>query len=146
MTPIEYVLILAVVALGSAGWMANRVLNEQIVELLGELSKLGDRVGSRPPATVDRSDHDLVKLALEEMSKVSQMALNPYPAGPPAADADGLHPPRQMTALEMIVDDEADPMEVFLGPDYLRETSAVLGSDDESPFGVPGLRATGGLT
>lgn len=86
-----------------------------------------------------QTDNALIEKALDHMAKVAQLALAPYPAAAGTPD-EHLLTPRSMGGLEIIQDDDSDPMEVFLGPEFLRTPSAVLDASDESPFGVPGLQ------
>lgn len=136
MTPYEIVLTIALA--GVVGYLVATRRSQKSPPVAPSL--IPQTPIAPPPASIqEHADNELVKHAISEMSKVAQLALAPYPDAARTPDAQ-LGPARSMGGLETIKDDESDPMEVFLGPEFLRTSSAVLDATDESPFGVPGLQ------
>ena len=70
---------------------------------------------------------------------IAKVAIAPPYQGP--AYQDVVREASGAPIMEMLTDSATDPMEVFLGVEFLREESGLYDEGSDAPFGLPGIKA-----
>ena len=83
---------------------------------------------------------DSTQLAREAMAAMADVAKTAI--SPPGVAAAGAATVSQAPVMAMFdADDPADPNEVWLGADFIRDQSGMYDASDDAPFGLPGIKA-----